>query len=67
VLDCDYDPENILTKPPNHVEDVEGRISCGYPECPKTFAVDGLIRQRHRRSCLYKDLIALENITEGYM
>lgn len=59
----DYDPEKILTKKQSNLEEDtnEGRVACGYPECPKTFAVDGLVRQRHRRTCLYKDLVSLED------
>lgn len=68
VLDGDYDPEKIIQKQPepnlqqNSTRD-SPRIICGYPECPKTFALDGLVRQRHREVCIYKDLILLENET----
>jgi hypothetical protein len=63
VLNSDYDPQTILTivqetsQPERHLE--HHRVVCGYPQCPKTFAVDGLVREKHQNICIYKDLMSL--------
>jgi len=67
VLDGDYDPHNIIANPAEFQtqKSLQTRIKCGYPQCTKSFAVDGLVRQRHRRMCIYKDLMVLENDIAG--
>ncbi|CAC5417649.1 unnamed protein product [Mytilus coruscus] len=40
----------------------DDRIKCGYPGCPKTFAVDGRCRQKHRDNCQYKHF---QHLSEG--
>ena len=40
------------TQTPINVE----RVSCGYPLCRKTFAMDGPLRKRHRKTCAYKSI-----------
>ena len=35
------------------------RVPCGYPGCPKSFAVDGRCRQKHRDTCMYKHFTVL--------
>ena len=32
------------------------RVPCGFPMCRKTFAIDGIIRDRHRKNCPYKTI-----------
>lgn len=36
------------------------RVKCGFPGCPKTFAVDGRCRAKHREICPYKDFDVLQ-------
>ncbi len=55
----DYrNPTTILKmQPPGMPQGSSGhpkqRFACGYPGCPKTFAHDGVLRQRHRAMCPY--------------
>lgn len=42
------------------------RFPCGYPGCPKTFAADGRPRQKHRQSCLYKNLNLLQEPEDNF-
>ncbi|XP_076073057.1 uncharacterized protein LOC143044781 [Mytilus galloprovincialis] len=36
------------------------RVPCGYPGCPKTFAINGKCKEKHMNICLYKDLQHLQ-------
>ncbi|CAC5411173.1 unnamed protein product [Mytilus coruscus] len=45
-----------------HQQENDDRRKCGYPGCPKTFAVDGSCRQKHRDNCQYKHF---QHLSEG--
>lgn len=40
------------------------RVPCGFPGCPKNFAVNGRCLQKHRSTCRYQHLTILNPTTE---